>query len=278
MDIVVTTIQEPSWEIIDCGREIAKKLAVPFTPRGRTSLNNLKDQFHADMVLVATSNGPVVHTPGGEYFFHLSMAELRIKNIIIGKHDHMIDAMELAFGNSVLDCTLGLATDAIVANFVAGSKGRVVGLESSPVIALVTGSGLSRFILANDELKITESLRRIEVKNIDYMDYFHSLPDNSFDIVYFDPMFRQPVYRSSCMKPLRYLTDKQPVTVDAVEEAMRIAKKRVVIKDGRDSEQFAKLGINRFFGGKYSRIKYGIIHCDQSSLGQKVREAERWNA
>ncbi|MCP6429085.1 hypothetical protein NL523_27605, partial [Klebsiella pneumoniae] len=92
---------------------IAGKLAVPFVPRNHYSLAALKEKYELNALIVVTTTGPIVHTSAGEYFFHLSMAELRIKNLLNGNHDHMVTAMGLRPGMSVLDCTLGLATDAI---------------------------------------------------------------------------------------------------------------------------------------------------------------------
>lgn len=203
-----------------------------------------------------------VHTDDGEYFFHLSMAELRIKNLINGKHDHMITAMGLAAGMSVLDCTLGLATDAIVASFVAGEAGKITGLESSPVIALVAELGLQHFVgEANQKYDITSALRRIKVENADFNHYLEALPDNSFDIVYFDPMFRNPIYKSSNLNPIRSLADKRPLGIAAVKQACRVAKRKVVVKEAAGSREFERLGITTTTGGKYSSVQYGIIDC-----------------
>ena len=142
MNIIVTTIHKPDPAAAASARSLAARLDAPLIERNGRSLAALRAEYGTDTVLVAAKAGPVVHTPGGEYFFHLSMAELRINNLKDGNPDHMIGAMALKPGMSVLDCTLGLATDAIVASYVAGEKGRVLGLESSPVIATVLSIGI----------------------------------------------------------------------------------------------------------------------------------------
>jgi hypothetical protein len=259
MDLLVTTAYNPSCAIETLGRQIAAEFNVPFTVREKNSLATLKDNFGVSTLVVATQKGPIVHTPGGEYFFHLHMAELRIKNLKNGKHDHMITAMALEPGMAVLDCTLGLATDAIVASFITGSQGKIVGLEASTVIALVTKLGLQNF--SSDDDSITASLQRICVENIDYHDYLTALPAQSFDVVFFDPMFRHPIYRSSNLKPLRYLADTRPLSLEALHQACRIAKKRVVVKEAQNSSEFRRLGISATVGGKYSSIHYGVIEA-----------------
>lgn len=263
MDLIVTTVQHPSPSITQIGRDIAEKLNVSFIERNRLSLAAIRERYKVGNIIVSTTGGPIVHTSNGEYFFHLSMAELRIKNLINGKHDHMVTAMELSPGMSVLDCTLGLGTDAVVASFVTGENGLVVGLESSPVIALITGIGLQNFTLeSQSEYDITSALRRIRVENADYFELLQTLPENSFDIVYFDPMFRNPIYKSSNLNPIRELADKRSLTPEAIDQACRVAKQKVVVKEAASSKEFSRLGITTTVGGKYSSIKYGIIKCE----------------
>ena len=260
MDLIVTTIHSPSQAVEELALQIASVLQIPFVHRERFSLIALRNNYQIDNIVVVTKNGPVVHTLGGEYFFHLNMAELRIKNIINGKHDHMVAAMMLTAGMSVLDCTLGLATDAVVASFVVGQTGKVVGLESSPIIAFIANYGLQNF--THDNLDVTEALRRIKVQQTHCHDYLINLPANSFDIVFFDPMFRQPIHSSSNLKPLRYLANNQPIAESALTEACRVAKKRVVIKESNHNNEFERLGVTTICGGKYSSIQYGVIKVD----------------
>lgn len=257
MNLIVTTIHKPTPDVVATAATFAARLGAPLVERGRASLETLLARHGADTALVAAKSGPVVHTVGGEYFFHLSMAELRIKNLRDGKPDHMITAMNLAPGMSVLDCTLGLATDAVVASFVVGEKGGVQGLEASPLIAAITGHGLASF--ACDHPDVNAALRRITVACADYGAVLPGLPPASYDIVYFDPMFRAPVHTSASLRPLRCLADPRPVTSAAVEAARRVARRRVVIKEGRGSAEFFRLGFTTLVGGKYSSVHYGVI-------------------
>ncbi len=170
MKVLVTTTRQPTATLEQTGRKIAGYLNGQFAARKKLSLLSLKTVYPAAIILVVNPNGLVVHTPGGEFFFHLSMAELRIKNLINGKDDHMVYAMDLQPGRTVLDCTLGLATDALVASFVVGDTGRVTGLEISPLIALVVKQGLRNF--SGEPRLFREARRRIEVYNTDYFSVF----------------------------------------------------------------------------------------------------------
>lgn len=260
MTFVITTVQHAERKELSLTELWADRFKVPFVPRNNQSLAFIRERYQADVLLIATKQGPLVHTAGGDFFFHLSMAELRIKNLLNGKHDHMVAAMGLEPGMEVLDCTLGLSTDAIVASLAVGDGGRVVGLEASPLIALITEYGLKNF--KAEDILIKKALERIEVIHADYHSYLEKIPKNSFDVVYFDPMFRQPIQTSSNLKPIRFLADTRPLTREALDLASIAARKKVVVKETRGSSEFQRLGIESIMGGKYSSISYGVIDRD----------------
>ena len=105
-------------------------------------------------------------------------------------------------------------------------------------------------------------MRRIKVVNTDYLDFLRNAEDKSFDVVYFDPMFRHALERSTALNPLRDIADHRAVTLEAVAEARRVAKYRVVLKENAKSLEFERLGFKTIRGGKYSPIHYGVIEVD----------------
>lgn len=257
MDLIVTTAFDPSPPMETAAQDAARILKAPWIQRKRISLAKMRHDYAIHNILVITRDGPLVHTPNGEFFFHISMGELRIKNLADGKHDHMVAAMQLKAGMSVLDCTAGLATDALVASYVTGQTGAVIGLESSPIIAFMIGWGLQNFCHPNEQ--ITQAARRICLINADYAEFLVSLPDRCYDIVYFDPMFRHPNYRSSQLNPMRDFADNRSIDPEMVYKACRVARSRVVVKEASGSKEFQRLGITNIIGGKYSRIAFGVI-------------------
>ena len=76
-------------------------------------------------------------------------------------------------------------------------------------------------------------------------------------MVYFDPMFRHPVQGSKAMEALRPLALEEPLDRTTVELALKVAP-RVVIKE-RSEYLLREYGCQEYVGGKYSRIKFGII-------------------
>ncbi len=254
---IVTTGAKGGDANIRLAREVAAHLRLPYVPRGRASLTLLCQQHDASAALVAKSGTLILHTTAGDLFFHPSMAHLRLKNLRQGKPDHLVEALALAPGAAVLDCTLGLGSDAIVAAAVTGETGCVTGLEASPLIYAVVRCGLARFTA--DSPAVCQAMRRVRAVWTDYHTYLAARPDKSVDAVYFDPMFRHPFFESASMNPLRAAADSRPVSAAAVTEACRVARRRVVLKESSHSTEFSRLGFSSFTGGRYSKIRYGVI-------------------
>ena len=104
--------------------------------------------------------------------------------------------------------------------------------------------------------ELVQDLQRIEIIHAEASAYLKTLPENSFDAVYFDPMFRQPVRKSSEMVPLRPLAFSEPLTLEMVELALKAAP-RVVIKE-RSVKILQEYGCTEFVGTKYSAVRFGI--------------------
>ncbi|WP_308447269.1 class I SAM-dependent methyltransferase [Desulforamulus aquiferis] len=255
---MITTGLRNSEKVEDLALELSNKLKLPYLPREKQSLESIRQRASAESIILVNNNRLSLVTNGMELFFHPGLAKLRIKELQAGKTDQMISAMALSEGKTVLDCTLGIASDAIVASYIAGSLGTVVGIEASIAVAEIVSRGLKNYHGERPEL--LDAMRRINVVQGDHLEYLRQLPDNCFDIVYFDPMFRKPREQSSSMAPLRPFANSNPLSPDAVNEARRVAKHRVVMKENRFSQEFKRLNFHTIQGGRYSPVAYGIIH------------------
>ncbi len=252
---IVTTTRRADNE--NFAQTIAQKLGGQFVRREDFSLDALKKIHGAENFLLVKKNSLSVVTAEGELFFHPNTAHLRIKNLRNGEGDRLIDALKISEGSKVLDCTLGLGSDAIVESFIVGEAGKVVALEVNPLIAEVVSYGLKNF--SDDSSHILEAMRRVEVVNVDCAEFLKTCPKNSFDAVYFDPMFRRPVKKSSGLNPIRPLADARPLTEEIIREACRVAKCRVVMKEHSGSGEFTRLDFEVVDGGKYSSVAFGVI-------------------
>jgi len=254
-DILVTTSYHPTSEQKQKAQQLANKFQIPYLPREDNTLKTFW-QYSKNLLIVQTEK-IILQNKEKEFFFHPNMAKLRITNIQQGRPDHLLNSLALEKGDSVLDCTLGLAGDAITISYLVGEKGEIVGLETSPLIYELTSYGLNNTISNNYDLNA--AMRRIIALQEDYNSYLKNLPDKSFDVVYFDPMFDKTVVGSNSMSALRSFAEKSILSAESLEQAKRVACKRVVLKTRRGSNELVRLRFPHKAGGKYSHIHYGYF-------------------
>jgi len=237
-------------------KEWSVLLGVPYIERqGNGSLQAIKEANNLDCLIVATKQGPQIFSDEGTLFYHPGMAVLRLQKILQGEADNFVRACELKPGSKILDATLGFASDAAIAAYVVGDTGLVRGLEASGPLWLLVTAGLRNYVCEEPEL--TKALRRIETQHTEAHTYLNTLAADSFDVVYFDPMFKYPIKLSSNMKPLRPVAFMEPLAEETLKEALRVAP-LVVIKE-RTPRVLQELGIKEICGSKYSKVKYGIL-------------------
>jgi hypothetical protein len=251
--MVITTNDE---RLVPRAQKLAQDLSIPFFLRKKETVATLLRTFSS--VIVVTKKHVRLYTRERKtpFFFHPGMAVVRIKRLLQGDNDIMVDICQIKEGDSFLDCTLGLAHDAIVASFAAGPHGYVAGVESQPLLAALVADGLAYDVAPCAQM--TLAMRRIHVHCADYHVFLKKCESRSFDIVYFDPMFANPVFASSGMETLRHFANTKPLSSEAVREACRVAKRRVVMKEKKESPLFNALGFTPYTRPG-SRIAYGVI-------------------
>ncbi len=251
--------------------EFAAESGARYTPRQDRSLARILADETALGVIVWEPEGPVLYQGAERFFYHPSMGKNRVSRLRRGESDPIITAMGLKAGMEVLDCTLGLGADALVISFVVGKAGRVLGVESTPITAAIVRWGIRKYPHGPQWLK--EAMDRIEITCADHLALLRGLPDDSFDIVYFDPMFRHPVPSSKPISPLRQLANHRPLSAEALFEAIRVCRKSVVLKERYDSTEFERLGFREVVMGNHSEIAYGVLDVEDY-LRNQVQDEE----
>ena len=261
--MLVTTVYRPSPEAVAKAKALAEEVGGRWAERGDASLPRLARRHgDAEFLVVSESelryirDATVKDGASPALRFHPGMAMLRVRRLMDGGRDPLVDASGAAPGDAVIDCTAGLASDAIVLSFAVGAAGNVVALESEPIPALLIREGLSRYQSGVPELD--EAMRRIRVVRTHHLDFLRRQPADSADIVYFDPMFRIPLMDSTSIQPLRSVANSASLTPEAVREARRIARKAVVMKDHRAGGELERLGF-AVIARESSNIAYGVI-------------------
>lgn len=231
-------------------------------------------------VLRITKRNLILEFGGHTLFFHPSMALLRMINLKRGISDRFLSAVNLSKGDTILDATMGLASDALIAAWAVGTEGQVLAIEHSPLIYLLVKDGLislqnqSPPKVDNKEKKyawqeLIQASRRIKICCSNHEQILKNLPDKAIDVVYFDPMFRKTVDQSSSIKPLKIFSCQESLKKETITQACRVARKRVVLKERIEEGEFQRLNFRLLEGGLYSPIKYGAILLEQNRGDEK---------
>ena len=260
--LAVTTSVRPSPTIEAQAHTYAAELHAPFVSRFGLSLPDVHAQADAGRLLIVGADHLRLRdrTTGTEYFFHPNLFQVRASNVLRGAPDHFLEATQIAPGDTLLDCTLGFASEASLAALVIGETGQVTGLESVPELALVTRIGVQSFVLHSETM--TEALRRVQVVTADANDYLPACAENSVDVVYFDPFFEHRLSGSEVsVSPLFLFGNPAPLRPETVAEARRVARRRVVIKHPRDEplpEQI-QAWVTETLSSRKRRVVYSVL-------------------
>lgn len=237
----VTTAGRTNESMIDTAKQVAAELETPYFPRRKQSVASLMDHYGSGCIIVGKERLEIFQAGAQEpFFFHPNSAMFRIKRLLKGEHDPFIDASGLSEGMSLLDCTLGLASDSIVASFVTGEEGNVTGIEGQKYLAYIIRQGLSSWEAGLPA--VNAAMRRIKVNYSDSHQYLQNLADESFDCVYFDPMFDEAILESDGIKTLGQFAIREGLDEEMIHQAIRVAKRRVILKDHYKSNRFEKYG------------------------------------
>lgn len=242
---IVTTAGRPDDVSMALAAFACQELGATFEPRKKRSVRKMSQALQAH-VMVAGKNRYDYYAYGAQepFFFHPNSAAFRLKRVARGETEPFLEAAQLQQGDSVLDCTLGLAADAMLAAYTVGEAGRVVGIEANPNVAFIVRQGMQTY--DTTELPLTACMRQIEVVQSEAIHYLKTLPDNAFDVVYMDPMFEEVIEEANNFQALRQAGEHVTLTDEWVHEAKRVAKKRVVLKAHFRSEWFAIYGFQQY--------------------------------
>jgi 16S rRNA (guanine1516-N2)-methyltransferase len=256
--MLVTTSYKPSSELLNKAQSIAAQLGGTYVLRRQFSLPALRKRYAETEIMLLTDREMRYYnsTDDSAVFFHPSTAAIRIKRLIHGEKDPLLTFAGIGVGDSVLDCTAGLASDSIVFAYAVGVTGQVIALESEKILVMILQDGLRCYESPVSE--INEAMRRVYVEHTDHYEYLQSMDDQSFDYIYFDPMFRFPVAESSAISPLREMANMQAIHLETITEAKRVARKKIIMKELKDSTEFTRLGFAATYQSQ-TNIAYGVI-------------------
>lgn len=253
--ILITTSHNGSEEAVKLAKELSFQFKIPYYNRRHVSERIKKGEIKL-LYVVDNNLNLVIQLHNQKLFFHPGIAKIRMENYKREGKDYLLEALQPSENDIIYDGTFGLGMDAV---FMAHFVKKVIGTEVSQHIFRVVSYGLKNYI-SRDEW-INKALKKIELYNIDMKEFAKSQPDKVFDIVYCDPMFENPIFKSSALNPLRPLASYDTLTDDVLKELIRIAKKRVVIKSLSKDRLLEKLSIkfNRTILSKKNGLIFACI-------------------
>ena len=257
LQLAVTAALDASSADRDVARAAAARHGLPFAPRRGRSLAAVAEQAGAEALLVLSPRRSALFVDGAEHPWRAGMAALRVKRLLSGERvtvDGFLDAAGLRPGDALLDATLGMGMDALVAAAAVGAGGRVVGVEASRALAALAAEGLARCEL--------EAARRVEVVHGDAAALLGSLPARSFDVVVFDPMFRHGRAAASGFDLVRRLADPRPLAPETLARARQVARRWVVVKDGTPGWDLIRLGLQPIPSARGAKKMYARVEAE----------------
>lgn len=255
--IGITTVREAGRDVYEQAQARAAALGLPCDKR-EGSLSEMAARNIREGYLIYGRKPPYYWSPEGEYRFHLGTASLRIRQLEEGRGDRLCALLPEGDALSVLDCTFGRGNDAAVFSFFLGEKGSVVSLEKSTPLYEVGRAGLLSGI--DERPAVQKALRRIRLLNEDFRTFLSQAPEKSYDVLYFDPMFRVPVKREvNRIEGFRQAACYDGIDAEVLEKASAVARKRVILKERPFSKLFRELRFSRIYKHPGQSTAYGVI-------------------
>ena len=254
--VAITTVARPRDAECERARQLAAETGYSYVSRDRRPLAKIAMAAQCDGLLVVERGDLALWIDGESLRHHPNMAKLRILAIEQGRGDVLVDALQLKPGDRVLDCTCGLGADAIVTACAVGPGGRVRALEAAPLLALLVSRGMAASAVAEPPA-LEAAMRRVEVARAEYGNFLRGEANDAWDVVYFDPMFATTVAAARGLDMVRRLARAGGPTSADIDQARRVARRRVVMKDRLPGPELERLGFTAIHQGR--RVCYGAL-------------------
>lgn len=249
MELLVTTCGTPCGKVLHRAREAAARWGAPFVERGwKGPLQPLLGQAKA--VIVFGDLRVELWDAEGHTAFHDGLAALRLGRYARGdRTDPLVRAADFQPGDAVLDATLGLGQDSLVAARAVGPTGRVLGVERSAALHALVDSGL-------ESRPQDPQACRIQACRGDSAEVLAALPPRSFDVVLFDPMFGRSQGAQPPFQLLRRHASHAQLTPELLALGRRVARRVVVVKAARYSDALRQLGLAPEPHSRFTQVVY----------------------
>lgn len=234
-------------------QEIAEQLNLDYQDRRKRSVQSILAKTEAAAVLVIYQDQLVLEEKTGQrFFFHPDTAMLRIKS----GRDPLLELVGEG-RKSILDCTMGLASDSIV---LASAGHQVTALESSQLIHFIVSMGLKE--LDSGKSEVNQAMKSIQTVWKDSLIYLKEQADQSVDVIYLDPMFSHDITESDNLDGLKLFANYTVLSEEFLSECKRVARKKIIIKAHFRDNVFEEFGFIRHVRPN-QKFHYGEIILEE---------------
>lgn len=245
--MIITTSLRENEELIARAQALALDLGADYQPRSKLSLAKCLERF-GPFYLLYKDRLSFINADASELTFHPDTAALRIK----APHDALVSLLGKS-PKTILDTTMGLASDSLV---MAAAGNQVTALESQEVIFQVVSRGLASY--QTDDKQLEKAMRSIKAIRSDSLSFLKAQADNSFDIIYADPMFSETIKESENLEAIKPLANGSRLTEEWLNEAKRVAREKIIIKAHFRDTVFKELGFERQVRPN-QKLHYGVL-------------------
>lgn len=228
--LFITTCRNPDNAVLERARALAQRYQLSLESR----------EIRGDALVVQRSS-IVLRLDERYYPWHEGLIHALRE---AGARHPLVQLSGATRGAHVLDCTLGMGTDARFLSEV--TQATVVGIEACPAIAILS------------EIHFETHGINIQVTRGDAGEVMRALPAKCMDIIIADPMFPPHLRKSSSsLDYLRLRACFQPLNEAWLAEALRIARYSIVVKDHKDNDLLERLNAPHIWSRGKRITRYG---------------------
>ena len=242
--MIITTSLRENEELIARAQALVLDLGADYQPRRKLSLAKCLERF-GPFYLLYKDRLSFINADASELTFHPDTAALRIK----APHDALVSLLG-KFPKTILDTTMGLASDSLV---MAAAGNQVTALESQDVIFQVVSASYQ-----TDDKQLEKAMRSIKAIKSDSLSFLKAQADNSFNIIYADPMFSETIKESENLEAIKPLANGSRLTEEWLNEAKRVAREKIIIKAHFRDTVFEELDFERQVRPN-QKLHYGVL-------------------
>ena len=257
MNTGITTIRKCRPFIKEEALQRAQALGLPYFVR-ENMLSEMAEKYGMEGFLVYGKKLPYYWSGGEEYRFHLGTSVLRVEQMKRGNQDRLCSLLPEG-SLTVLDATFGHGGDSMTMGWYLGEKGHLTALEKSTPLYEIGRAAISDFADPKEK-ELASALRRITLLHEDFREFLRRAEPKSFDVIYFDTMFRAPVKReTNHMEGFRRAACYDRLNDEIIRMALHIARKRIIVKERPFPLLFSSGIFSSIHTRKGQTTAYGVI-------------------